>query len=86
MAEHSKEYDCDFADFSIKEIFENLEEDHYKPEICEGFGFVAIAKDGGACKVAMPQGDETIKWHEFCFETKTILPYVHTKSNGLTNV
>ena len=50
MAEFSKQWaekqDPEFPwDFDITEIIETLEPNHYISIICEGYGFVAIAKD-----------------------------------------
>ena len=50
MAEFSKQYceiyDEDFPwDFDIEEIAETIPKGHYKPMICEGFGFLGIGVD-----------------------------------------
>ena len=50
MAEFSKQYceiyDWDFPwDFDIEEIAETIPKGHYKPMICEGFGFLGIGVD-----------------------------------------
>jgi hypothetical protein len=45
MAEYSLEYGMGWYDFSIRKVSETLEPGMYVPCICEGFGFVAIAKD-----------------------------------------
>ena len=50
MAEFSKQYceiyDWDFPwDFDIEEIAETIHKGHYKPMICEGFGFLGIGVD-----------------------------------------
>ena len=50
MAEFSKQYceiyDEDFPwDFDIEEIAETIPKGHYKPIICEGFGFLGIGVD-----------------------------------------
>ena len=47
MAEFSKQwaelYDSEFPwDFDIEEIAESIPKGHYKPIICEGFGFSGI--------------------------------------------
>jgi hypothetical protein len=47
MAEFSKQYceiyDWDFPwDFDIEEVAETIPKGHYKPIICEGFGFSGI--------------------------------------------
>lgn len=66
MAEFSKQYieknNFDFKpDFDILELAESIENEHYIPIICEGFGFTAIGKDeDGKVIVAMPSGE----WHE----------------------
>lgn len=51
MAEFSKQW-CELhdpngirPDFDILEVASGLAPEHYTPIICEGFGFVAIAKD-----------------------------------------
>ena len=50
MAEFSTQYceiyDEDFPwDFDIEEIAETIPKGHYKPMICEGFGFLGIGVD-----------------------------------------
>ena len=77
MAEFSKESNCGLNDFSIKDIFDSLDECKYVAQICEHFGFVAIAKQEGLCRVAMPDKndlDAAAHWHTFCFHTNKILP------------
>lgn len=53
MADFSKQYDEKFAfgmqDFDIMEIFDSLEDGKYISAICEGFGFIAIAKNLKDC-------------------------------------
>ena len=62
MAEFSKQWaekhDPEFGyDFDILEIADNLEPNHYISIICEGYGFIAIAKDGnGDLMLGMPTG------------------------------
>ena len=56
MAEFSKEYcekyDMGFeGDFSITEIFDTLEDDHFMPIICEGYGFLGILKQENKCRL-----------------------------------
>jgi len=68
MADYSKEYikkkDLGFKpDFSVWDIFNNLEEGHYKTAICEGYGFVAILKNKGECEVAF--GHKNTEWVKF---------------------
>jgi len=76
MADYSKEYTgVEFEDFSIKEIFNALAPDTYIPQICEGFGFLAIARSAeGVCQVAVPDPKdfEKVDWKEFDFATNTI--------------
>lgn len=50
MAEFSKQYceiyDEDFPwDFDIEDIADTIPKGHYKPIICEGFGFLGIGVD-----------------------------------------
>ena len=82
MADYSKEYDnkhgMGFHDFSIKEEFDKLEDGYYISMICEGYGFLAILKEGGVCKVAMPVdsvlfSSGEVDWCEFDFDTGVIL-------------
>ena len=54
MAEFSKQwaeiYDPEFPwDFDIEEIASTIPKGHYKPMICEGFGFygIGVKMDGG---------------------------------------
>lgn len=74
MANFSKQW-CDIndplmpADFDILEIADTLQPDTYTPEICEGFGFIAIGRSiDNEIMLAMPvppkEGDteEYIQW------------------------
>jgi hypothetical protein len=82
MAEFSKEY-CERYnfempyDFSIEEICSELRPGYYQSHICEGYGFIAIAKSKeGVCQVAFPlpyeEGDEQmVKWIPFDQVTNT---------------
>lgn len=50
MADFSKQwcelYDPEMPhDFDIEDIVKKLEPGYYRSEICEGFGFIAIAKE-----------------------------------------
>ena len=64
MAEFSKQW-CETydpngirPDFDILEVAQTLEPDHYATYICEGYGFIAIAKDEhGNILLGMPTGD-----------------------------
>ena len=71
MAEFSKEY-CDVwdhgfpHDFSIQEVAKDLYRGNYYPIICEGFGFVAIAKDkDDKILLAFSDDDDKITWQEY---------------------
>ena len=73
MADFSKEWCKRYdeggmnGDFSVMDIFKDLKEGYYYPIICEGFGFVAIAKTNGNCKVAYTSNMETgeVVWKNF---------------------
>lgn len=72
MAEFSKQYcevwDHGFPhDFDVYEIAKDLMKGNYYPIICEGFGFVAIAKDRNEQILVAFQGEEedTIVWQDF---------------------
>lgn len=73
MAEYSKEYCIEKnmgfqGDFSIKEIFENLEKEDYIGIICEGYGFMAIARNKeDQCLLAYRDDDFDIIWDEYTF-------------------
>lgn len=71
MAEFSKEY-CQIQDpefpynFSVEEIAKDLYKGNYYPIICEGFGFVAIAKDINEQILLAFKGEEDILvWQDF---------------------
>lgn len=62
MADFSKQW-CELNDpempwdFDIMEIANELKEDYYKPYICEGFGFSAIARFKDGIKVFIRNWD-----------------------------
>jgi hypothetical protein len=65
MAEFSKQYceiyDWDFPwDFDIEEIAETIPKGHYKPIICEGFGFsgIGVRLDGTIEILVVDRNDE----------------------------
>lgn len=72
MAEFSKEY-CDVwdpefpYDFSVEEMAKELEAGNYQSIICEGFGFIAVAKDKNQQILVAFQDDEEdqLIWQEF---------------------
>ena len=45
-------------DFSINSLFNRLKEGEMIPEICEGYGFKAIARENGKCILIYSDGDE----------------------------
>jgi hypothetical protein len=66
MAEYSKQY-CDIWDprmhwdFDIEVLAKDLVNGNYYPIICEGFGFLAIAKDDeGKTLLAIPENEEDV--------------------------
>jgi hypothetical protein len=66
MAEFSKQYceiyepDMDW-DFDIEEVVETIPKGHYKPIICEGFGFsgIGVRLDGNIEIMVVDPTDET---------------------------
>ena len=65
MAEFSKQY-CELYepnlvwDFDIEEIAETIPKGHYKPIICEGFGFsgIGVRLDGNLTILVIDSSDE----------------------------
>jgi hypothetical protein len=65
MAEFSKQY-CELYepnlvwDFDIEEIAETIPKGHYKPIICEGFGFsgIGVRLDGNLTILVIDPSDE----------------------------
>jgi hypothetical protein len=73
MAEFSKQY-CELhmpeflpGDFDICEIANGMDPNYYVSHICEGFGFVAIAKnDKGDILLAIPHGySDDVTWERY---------------------
>jgi hypothetical protein len=71
MAEFSKQW-CEINDpqmpwdFDILEIASNLDKEYYSPQICEGFGFLAIGKNAdGDIILAFENEDETVSWKSY---------------------
>ena len=66
MAEFSKQWaeknDPEMPwDFDILEIADTLEPNYYSSYICEGYGFIAIAKDGnGDIMLGIPTGESNL--------------------------
>jgi hypothetical protein len=71
MADFSKQWcevnDPDMPhDFDILEEANNLEPNHYISMICEGFGFVAIAKDEhNNIMLAFQDDENNITWEDY---------------------
>ena len=72
MANFSKEYVEKYFpewcyDFSVDEMFNEIEEGNYRSKICEGFGFVGVSKNNGICEVAfLTDKDESgVVWVPF---------------------
>jgi len=76
MAEYSKEYCIERnmgfqGDFSIEEEFNKLEKDNDIGIVCEGYGFIAIARNQeNQCLVAYRDADDGIIWDEFLLTQK----------------
>ena len=73
MAEFSKEYCIERnmgfeGDFSIEEEFNKLDKDNHTGMICEGYGFIAIARNqDDECLLAYRGEDHEIIWDEYKF-------------------
>lgn len=71
MAEFSKQYcenkDPEFGwDFDILEVASKIENGFYLPYICEGYGFIAIAKDeSGEILLAFRRTEEEVEWKPY---------------------
>jgi hypothetical protein len=76
MAEFSKEYCIERnmgfqGDFSIEEEFNKLEKDNDIGIVCEGYGFIGIARNQeDQCLLAYRDADDGIIWDEFLFMQK----------------
>lgn len=71
MAEFSKQW-CEANDpqmpwdFDILEIASNLDKEYYSPQVCEGFGFIAIGKDNeGHIILAFENEDGMVNWERY---------------------
>lgn len=75
MAEFSKQWaeinDPEFPwDFDIEAEAETIPLGHYKPMICEGFGFTAISKEqDGTTMLYFPDYDDESRDHWIDYET-----------------
>ncbi len=72
MAEFSKQWvlkqdpQSTMWDFDILEIANSLSNEYYTPQICEGFGFIAIAKDEyGGINLAFRNDENELYWVEY---------------------
>ena len=71
MADFSKQYvehdDRDFGwDFDILEIAKDIHDEHFKPYICEGYGFIAIGKnESGEIILAFRKEEDNIEWKPY---------------------
>lgn len=71
MADFSKQW-CEQNDpemphdFDIMEEYDKLKPGYMIPYICEGYGFLAIAKGhNGECLLGFDMEDDTIKWKTY---------------------
>jgi len=69
MAEFSKQYiqssnsELENWDFDILEIAKTLKNGYYTPVICEGYGFIGIAKNEfGEIQLAFRKGKNEVDW------------------------
>lgn len=72
MAEFSKQWvlkqdpEATMWDFDILEEANNLEPEHYIPVICEGYGFIAIAKDEyGGIHLGFKDDQDNVNWVDY---------------------
>lgn len=71
MAEFSLEYGFSFHDFSIKDIYDSLDDGFFVNQICEGFGFLGICKKNNQCFVLIVEKNKNV-WYKFDFEENKI--------------
>ena len=71
MAEFSKQYcithpEIGPGDFDILEEASKIQNEHYIPLICEGYGFIALAKDEyGQIHLGFRDENDNINWLEY---------------------
>ena len=81
MAEFCKQWaekhDPEFGyDFDVLEIADTLEPNHYTSIICEGYGFIAIGKDGnGDIMLGMPTGNSEMDEEGNYYDDVVWTPY-----------
>jgi hypothetical protein len=88
MAEFSKQYceiyDEDFPwDFDIEEEAANIPKGHYKPIICEGFGFLGIGVDlNGNIEVFLTDPKDETKYVQVDYKKYISLHKSKVNNNG----
>ena len=88
MAEFSKQY-CEIYDegfpwdFDIEEIADNIPKGHYKPIICEGFGFLGIGVDlNGNIEIFLTNPKEESKYVQVDYKKYIALHKSKIQNNG----
>jgi hypothetical protein len=88
MAEFSKQYceiyDEDFPwDFDIEEIADTIPKGHYKPMICEGFGFLGIGVDlNGNIEILVTNPKDESKYVQLDYKKYIALHKSKIQNNG----
>jgi hypothetical protein len=88
MAEFSKQYceiyDWDFPwDFDIEEVAETIPKGHYKPMICEGFGFLGIGVDlNGNIEIFLTNPKDETKYVQVDYKKYISLHKSKVNNNG----
>jgi hypothetical protein len=88
MAEFSKQYceiyDEDFPwDFDIEEIADTIPKGHYKPIICEGFGFLGIGVDlNGNIEILLTNPKDESKYVQLDYKKYIALHKSKLEKNG----
>jgi hypothetical protein len=88
MAEFSKQYceiyDEDFPwDFDIEEIADTIPKGHYKPIICEGFGFLGIGIDlNGNIEIFLTDHKDETKYVQVDYKKYIALHKSKVNNNG----
>jgi hypothetical protein len=88
MAEFSKQY-CEIYDegfpwdFDIEEIADNIPKGHYKPIICEGFGFLGIGVDlNGNIEIFLTNPKDESKYVQVDYKKYIALHKSKIQNNG----
>ena len=88
MAEFSKQYceiyDWDFPwDFDIEEIADTIPKGHYKPMICEGFGFLGVGVDlNGNIEIFLTDPKDKTKYVQVDYKKYISLHKSKVNNNG----